>query len=449
MYTTLLFSLLLFAFCKAQWVSLGTGISPAAPHDVWSISVVDENTIWAVTFDDINLLPTDEFTRTTDGGLTWHPGKTGVPSDEGFLNICAVDSLTAWVTTTPFNSFPIHGGIYKTVNGGINWIHQNKAYFEINTGPTIVHFYDRDNGFSFGCPASSIFRAYWTNDGGDTWEPASIPISIPLEYVEYNTGNGQYAVVGDKAWFVTNKARVFKSDDRGHNWYVAGQAITPTPPVNSGPNSLAFRDSLNGIVVSYGPPEAWRTTDGGITWEQLTNFPDKNVIQIEFIPGTKGAYIAHGGWGAGTVNIVKTCDDGMNWEVITANRNVNTLEFLSRSVGYGGDRFTNPTSNGMFKWDSDLLLDCDTIEVVSKVTEGSVAPISLFPNPTTDFLSIQLPEPANIPSEAYIFDARGKLLRKQQIANEQSLHLQGLTPGIYLLKIVAGERVFSAKFVKQ
>jgi hypothetical protein len=82
-------------------------------------------------------------------------------------------------------------------------------------------------------------------------EPASLPAALPSEFVEYNTGNGMYAVAGDKVWFVTGQARVFKSDDRDHNWYVVGNAFSPAPPANSGPNSIAFKDSLNGIVVSY------------------------------------------------------------------------------------------------------------------------------------------------------------------------------------------------------
>lgn len=238
---------------QAQWTSLGTGITPSSPQDIWSISVVNENTVWAVTFDNINSEPTYQFTRTSDGGETWHPGIIDViPSGEICEHIWALDSMTAWVATSPFTA-PPSGGIYKTTDGGVNWAHQNTAYSEAETGPQVVHFYDANNGFTFGATFYSKFRAFTTSNGGNTWEPASMPAANTSEFVEYNTGNGKYAVVGDKIWFVTNQARVFKSDDRGHNWYVVGQAITPTPPSTADLIPLLSRTPSMELSYPIGP----------------------------------------------------------------------------------------------------------------------------------------------------------------------------------------------------
>ncbi len=433
---------------QAQWTSLGCGIDASSARAIWSISVVDENIVWAVAWDEINIQTTFEFTRTTDGGITWHSGLVEHPAQHYIQHVWAADSLTAWVSTANFNP-PFEGGVYKTTNGGETWVHQNTAYAEPGTVPHAVHFYDASNGFTFGCPASGNFRAYTTSNGGDTWEPASMPAALPSEFVEGNTGNGLYAAVGDKVWFVTGKARVFKSDDRGHNWYLAESAFSPAPTPNNGPNSIAFKDSLNGIVVSYWPPEAARTTDGGNTWEPLTNFPNFNVVQVEYIPGTQGAYITHGGYGFnGSLHIVKTCDDGMNWEVITANRNVSTLEFLSPTVGYGGDKFSNATLDGMFKWDSDLLTDCPLLPP-SATKELVVVPLNISPNPASDFLNTQLPETAAAYFDLCLFDMQGKLLSRQSLAVGQQVDVKNLPPGMYLLKATAGERHHVGWFIKQ
>lgn len=226
-----------------------------------------------------------------------------------------------------------------------------------------------------------------------------------------------------------------------------GTSHNADAPINSGPNSVAFKDSLNGIVVSYWPPEAWRTSDGGVSWEPLPNFPDKNVVQVEYIPGTKGAYIAHSGWGFNLgLNIVKTCDDGDNWEAIAANHNVNTLEFLSPTVGFGGDLFSNPTDGGMFKWDSDWLMDC---EILSSTAVTAMVPLNVFPNPAGEFLSIQLPEFAGEPLDLLIFDAQGKTIHRQTLMAGKPLDVKALQPGFYLLKATDGERVFTGKFIRQ
>ncbi len=76
------------------------------------------------------------------------------------------------------------------------------------------------------------------------------------------------------------------------------------------------------------------------------------------------------------------------------------------------------------------------------------------PNPAGDFLKIELPENVTAPEDSglavAVFDVAGKLvLEKRLAAAGQMLDLRGLPPGVFALKVVAGERVFSGKFVKQ
>jgi hypothetical protein len=115
------------------------------------------------------------------------------------------------------------------------------------------------------------------------------------------------------------------------------------------------------------------------------------------------------------------------------------------NVGYAGDNFSNATQDGMFKWDSDLLMDCE--EVISKVVERTVSPIELFPKHATDFLSIRLPEPANMPSDAYLFDDRGRLLGKQQLARGAYQYLASFQGHVHslaesgLVPVLAGDKL--------
>ncbi|MEK7254171.1 MAG: T9SS type A sorting domain-containing protein [Bacteroidota bacterium] len=85
----------------------------------------------------------------------------------------------------------------------------------------------------------------------------------------------------------------------------------------------------------------------------------------------------------------------------------------------------------------------------SGISEVPAGKMMLSPNPVTDFLRIELPENAGGAFEVQVFDARGRLLRNQSLADGQWLDLQGLATGMYSLKVVVGERVFAGKFVKQ
>lgn len=82
---------------------------------------------------------------------------------------------------------------------------------------------------------------------------------------------------------------------------------------------------------------------------------------------------------------------------------------------------------------------------VREVLAGEVA---VSPNPAVAFLNIQLPEAITGPFDVEVFDARGKLLRRQSLIEGQRLDVQGLEAGIYMLKAAVGERAYVGRFVK-
>jgi hypothetical protein len=81
-----------------------------------------------------------------------------------------------------------------------------------------------------------------------------------------------------------------------------------------------------------------------------------------------------------------------------------------------------------------------------EVIAGEVA---VSPNPAVAFLNIQLPETITGQFDVEVFDAQGKLLRRQSLDLGQRLDVQGLEAGMYALKVAAGKRVYVGKFVKQ
>ncbi len=72
-------------------------------------------------------------------------------------------------------------------------------------------------------------------------------------------------------------------------------------------------------------------------------------------------------------------------------------------------------------------------------------PVAVFPNPARETLSIQ--GLAAQPALVEIYSPAGQLLLRQEPEGE-SISLSGLSPGLYLLKVMAGEAVYTSRFVK-
>jgi photosystem II stability/assembly factor-like uncharacterized protein len=105
------------AITWAQWQpQTVTGINPN--HAIVSIAAVNENVVWAAADTNYFAGPanvTSRLLRTTTGGTTWKTGTIPNTQSFFFLDIAAIDSNTAWITT---NNFAGSGGIYKTTDGG-------------------------------------------------------------------------------------------------------------------------------------------------------------------------------------------------------------------------------------------------------------------------------------------------------------------------------------------
>ena len=125
MKNTVLYILLIFPqFLFAQFISRGTAVSESG-RVIISMSTVDEQTAWAVTFDGITFdAPTNEWMRTTDGGETWNTGSLPF-SDPAMATytIYAMDAETAYVSAGTQPNFT-EGAIYKTTDGGQSWTEQ-------------------------------------------------------------------------------------------------------------------------------------------------------------------------------------------------------------------------------------------------------------------------------------------------------------------------------------
>ncbi len=455
-FTLILFLSILFNFSLfAQWKSIGSGIS-VGQRDIFSISVIDENNIWAIPIK-TNFTATYDYTRTTDGGITWKEGS--LPDTIGNYypgNIFALDENTVWIIMINIPQ-QNHIKIFKTGDSGVSWEEQDGEFNDAGHAFAALHFFNESEGVGFGSPGTGnqsidslqIFR---TNDGGDNWNripPNELPSPLAGEGVWVYSGNNSYDVRGDTIWFVTRARRVFRSIDKGNSWtaYDVGISGTGSFPVLS---SIAFENSLNGIAVTFQPNNAARTIDGGETWSAISIPTSPRLGAIEYIEGTENTYLTNDGFQESS-NMLLTTDGGTTWETVSNPPSMDCMQFISPTIGFGGGAI-NPTNDvGLYKWVGNLS-DSTTTNIESEFLNSDK--LILSPNPASEKLIVEFEENIfttnTIMTEIFSIDGRLVQRKKYSLLNRIEIPISNLSNGIYnLLVVTEGGKRLTKKFTKE
>ena len=272
--------------------------------------------------------PYPGYIRTINSGNTWVCDSIPSIPDGLISQIFAIDADTAYIVVYVLASSNSKG-IYKTTDGGTTWTKQN-AYSSAFYGPGYIHFFDANNGVVIGDPN---LETYTTTNGGLTWNPVTMPPILADEYTW--VGGTGIAGHGNSVWFASTK-RIFRSIDRGNTWTVS---IAEPQYAFWGP-CLAFQDESSGIYslgnYSTQAHVYRKTTDGGITWNLISNTILDNLFPtcIRYIPGTTATYLVSGGSDVGMRGLAATLDTGENWTLVDTT-GCYTIGFSSVESGWG------------------------------------------------------------------------------------------------------------------
>jgi hypothetical protein len=398
----------------------GTGYWP------YYYSIVDHEHVWVGTFQESGL-PCSFSVKTTDAGESWIFDPIPVTGNPSCVSICG------WDANTCFFVFMSESGptIWKTADGGSNWTNLISTQF---TGSFInfYHAFSADTGLAMGDPRDGYFEIQLTQDGGNTWTrvpSAEIPDMLPDEMGL----NHSYSAVNNSIWFTTNRARCYRSTNKGQTWDVG--VIVPDYYSDFG---VCFSTGQKGVIWNRAATsnQIVATIDGGVTLQPVSFPTGYNIMDMSRVPGIEGGFVITA-YKTG-MRVYFTPDMFNTLFILQSNILSNgAIEFYDESTGWLGGGESG--YNEIYKFAGILTSTKEALKVNDRLT--------IIPNPSNAEALVRFPTEGVLKSaELQVSDLTGKAIYQSHIqpgSGWTMLNSADFANGVYLVEIISGNNLIS------
>jgi len=350
--------------------------------------------------------------KTTNGGINYISQNSNYTAQR-FMSIFIISPDTVLISGN-------YGKILRTTNGGLNWVTQ---YSDTTLQFWGLYFTNSLTGYVVG----SYGTIMKTTNGGINWSPLITNVQTALDgiwFVNENTG------------YVGGANVVLKTTNAGLNWInVYGSFISPFETATA-----FYFSNVNTGLYCTNAGRIVKTTNGGANWI-LVHSINGGIWGMSFVNSDTGYCCTSTG------KILKTTNAGELWgeQNTPLNENLYEIHFPTALTGY------------VASWSGKILKTTNGgLTFISRLNEPIVKNYILeqnYPNPFNSYTSIVFSIPENKQVSLQIYDLTGKkvltLVNSFLIAGkyEISFNAENLSSGVYYYKLLTSDKLLVKKLV--
>jgi hypothetical protein len=433
------FTLMTVLYVKAQWTEVN---NLTFDYLIGDLSYVKGNKIWLTNSSGPNSYIISEYDS------TFNFVKQINLSAYNILNVQSVyvsNSDTVFLTVTLKFGNLFRNGLLATYDGGYTFTSNfffNTLDFS-TTGANVSFFNSKIGFFTKDTIDNDCRLTYQTYDAGKTWERIT-----DCDRFKYTIKQGKPGAVasdvkntrqnGSSIWLGWSKKYdsnyVRYTYDYGNTWHdkLINQLKT---------GEIANKNAARYILYSPRYPFIAYTSDSGNTFQNFQRDEIINNIRYCENPNGQGFYIMSTENGT-----YLNYNEDNNWKKID-NENFTLSQFYSATNGFAL-KIIDQLIVQVYNYNSDN-------KVGLKNNLRIESPISIYPNPATNILTIDLPNQNLKNYQANIYSYNGSLLKTETLTN-QTINIENLPNGLYLLELVntgadnnTGQKRYVSKFIKE
>lgn len=413
------FTILILLLCTmpffGQWVQQNSGVT------------VGLNDVFCIT-EDIVVVVGNEGTilKTTNGGTTWVQKTSGTT-----YNLFKVEFPTANVGYAIGSQNSGGSLLLKTIDGGESW-----NTIDLSNVVYIKDISCVNENIIYMIADSFIKKSI---DGGNTFTTQSIISSQSIFKIQFLNLLIGYSI-GGQYDDQSQENKIYKTIDGGITWSII---------IDNSAKAFYFIDENIGFI-STSTSGLTRTIDGGNNFQLLSyHMDDKKVFSLnENVVWSIENRQLLCGCPNFCISKIDTTQTEANYEIINCGigaTTTNTDGILFESIDFANETKGYVVGNGGAIYKNST----GTMEILNVDKLNSLNIIKIYPNPTTDKITINFKEIVINPITIEIKDSLGKHIYKKSFFGENDLIVNTSTfsKGIYFVSILSNDKKQTQKLI--
>lgn len=451
-----------------NWTSLGNGILHADKH---TLHFINDTTLLLGTdgglykstdnggsWSDIDNIPNTQFYR-----VAYNPHQpnvyTGGTQDNGTI-VGSATGINSWHRIFGGDGFQ---AIYHPTNPNlwyVEWQNGNIVLMTPDTSFNIKSGIDGSDRRNWDAPYilsptnpnnlyTGTYRMYANYSGGfDDWVQISDDLTdgnIFGRNFHTITSITESPLVADYLYVGTSDANVWRSLDKGGSW----ENITFDLPERYVTSIKASPNEENTVYVTHSgfkgngyQPHLHRSFDNGETWEDISSdLPTVGVNDVVILPNRETDNIL---FAATDIGVYASFTNGQNWDRLGTDMPL-TLVFDMEYDTITHKLIAGTFSRSMLSFPVDSFLnqvenvDTTTTDTLANAIElYALLPINVYPNPTTDYLTLSINKPSKLllNEKIEIININGEVILETTVQSmNQVIDVQELPTGLYFISL--------------